>query len=79
LIEDGSGAKRRFTISREADPFGDIDQPPFDAVPCLTESGDLPILFADLPASKAPRFSRRSFLATEVTASATYIVARSTT
>lgn len=42
-------AHRPFRVTCEADPFGDIDRPPYDAVPNLTESGDLPELFADLP------------------------------
>ncbi len=52
-IEDCS-AHRRFRITREADPFGDLDPPPYDAVPNLTESGDLPELFADLPVEPTP-------------------------
>jgi hypothetical protein len=40
---------RRFRITREADPFGDLDRAPYDAIPNLTESGDLHELFADLP------------------------------
>jgi len=40
---------RRFRVTRQADPFGDLDPAPYDAIPNLTESGDLPELFADLP------------------------------
>jgi hypothetical protein len=47
-IED-CAAKRPFRVNREADPFGDLYAPPYDAVPNLTESGELPELFADLP------------------------------
>jgi len=37
-------------VTRDADPFGDLEPPPpYDAVPNLTESGELPELFADLP------------------------------
>ena len=46
---EGCGEARRFRITRGADPFGDLDRPPYDAVPNLTENGDLPELFADLP------------------------------
>lgn len=50
-IED-CAPHRAFRISREADPFGDLSAPPYDAIPNLTESGDLPELFADLPAEQ---------------------------
>ena len=39
----------RFCVTRIADPFGDIDRPPYDAARNLTETGGLPELFAELP------------------------------
>ena len=49
-IEDCGEARRQFRVTRDADPFGDFEPPlPYDAVPNLTDSGDLPELFADLP------------------------------
>jgi hypothetical protein len=49
LFEETGDASRPFRINATADPFGDVASPPYDAVRSLTENGDLPELFADLP------------------------------
>ena len=51
-MESWGDAPRPFCVTRVADPFGDIDRPPYDAVRNLTESGELPELFAELPNAK---------------------------
>ena len=48
-IEGWADAPRPFCVTRIADPFGDIDRPPYDAARNLTETGGLPELFAELP------------------------------
>ena len=47
-VEEWGAVPRPFSVTREADPFGDIETPPYDEVPNLTESGELPELFWDL-------------------------------
>jgi hypothetical protein len=47
-VEEWVVMPRPFSVTREADPFGDIGTPPYDAVPNLTEAGELPDLFSDL-------------------------------
>jgi hypothetical protein len=80
-IEGWGDAPRPFCVTRVSDPFGDIDPPAYGAVRNLTESGELPELFAELPNAHSdeiadfPRSSRGSLLATEVTAPASRIVA----
>jgi len=88
-MEGWEDIPRPFCVTRIADPFGDIDRPPYDAARNLTETGGLPELFAELPNAhghesggndEAPRRAesaqpaQHSLSATEVTA-ATRIVA----
>ena len=80
-IEGWADGPRPFCVTRLSDPFGDIDRPPYDAVRNLTENGELPELFAELPNAHSDEIawvrgsSRRSFLATEVTALASSHIA----
>jgi hypothetical protein len=80
-IEGWADGPRPFCVTRLSDPFGDIDRPPYDAVRNLTENGELPELFAELPNAHSdeivwiPGSSRASFLATEVTAPASSRIA----
>lgn len=83
-MEGWSDAPRPFCVTRTSDPFGDIGRLPYDAVRSLTENGELPELFAELPnahsdeSARVPGSSRGSFLATEVTSIASETVAEPT-
>ena len=82
-IEGWSDAPRPFCVTRMSDPFGDLGRPPYDAVRNLTENGELPELFQELPNAQSdeiavvPGPSRGSFLATEVMATAAHVAAES--
>lgn len=80
-IESAGEAPRPFCVTRTADPFGDIDRPPYDAARNLTETGGLPDLFSEQPNAHTDEIAEvdwspgRSLPATEVPATATDIVA----
>ena len=72
-IEGWCEAPRPFCVTRTSDPFGDLGRPPYDAVRNLTENGELPELFHELPNAHSDEIaevagsSRDFFLATRAT------------
>ena len=83
-LEGAGEAPRPFCVTQIADPFGDIDRTPYDAARNLTETGGLPDLFSEQPNAHTDEIAdvdlspRSSLPATEVTATATAIVAEPT-
>lgn len=83
-IEGWHDVPRPSCVNRASDPFGDFGSPPFDAVRNLTETGELPELFAGLPNAMSDEVawvlgcSLPSLPAIEITATATLIAAEPT-